>query len=89
VVRRGDPDAGTVLVKLNRFEAGVTRLHPGEPRSTTNRPGAAAPEPAPVAEGRCRRPISPRQGPRAIPDLWVLEIEDRKGAVISWMGRIV
>ena len=24
VVRRGDPDAGTVLVKLNRFEAGVT-----------------------------------------------------------------
>src|SRR6478752_4729217 len=24
VVRRGDPDAGTVLLKLNRFEAGVT-----------------------------------------------------------------
>ena len=24
MVRRGDPDAGTVLVKLNRFEAGVT-----------------------------------------------------------------
>ena len=24
VVRRGDPDAGTVLLKLNRFELGVT-----------------------------------------------------------------
>ena len=24
IVRRGDPDAGTVLVKINRFEAGVT-----------------------------------------------------------------
>ena len=24
VVRRGDPDAGTVLLKINRFEAGVT-----------------------------------------------------------------
>ena len=28
VVRRGDPDAGTVLLKITRFEAGVTVYTP-------------------------------------------------------------
>ena len=76
VVRRGDPDAGTVLLKINRFEAGVTvytqastleRRAGLEPRHRAHA-GAEAEADAYIARQVARDP-----------DLWVLEIEDRKG----------
>lgn len=77
VVRRGDPDAGTVLVKVNRFEAGVTvyaqaTTLDGEPAWSRGT------GPSAVAETEADAYIA-RQVARD-PDLWVLEIEDRKGA---------
>ena len=77
IVRRGDSDAGTVLVKINRFEAGVTVFTQastldGEPAWSR---GSG---PAPVSEAEADAYIA-RQVQRD-PDVWVLEIEDRKGA---------
>ena len=76
IVRRGDSDAGTVLVKINRFEQGVTVLTQastvdGEPawsRGTGPKPVAEADADAYIA-----RQVT------YDPDVWVLEIEDRKG----------
>ncbi len=76
VVRRGDPDVGTVLVKVNRFEAGVTvytqaSTLDGEPawsRGTGPKPVAEAEADAYIARHVARDP-----------DVWVIEIEDRKG----------
>ena len=76
VVRRGDPDAGTVLLKLNRFEQGVT-VYTQASSMTTSRPGAAAPGPQPVSEAEADAYIE-RQV-KYDPDVWVLEIEDRRG----------
>jgi hypothetical protein len=76
VVRRGDPDVGTVLVKVNRFAAGVTvytqaSTLDGEPawsRGTGPKPVAEAEADAYIARHVARDP-----------DVWVIEIEDRKG----------
>ena len=65
VVRRGDPDAGTVLVKLNRFEAGVTVYtqastlddEPAWSRGTGRRwPPAIACAPSPASSSRTSWP---------------------------------
>lgn len=76
VVRRGDPDVGTVLVKVNRFEEGVTvyaqaSTLDGEPAWSR---GSG---PKPVTEAEADAYIA-RQVERD-PDVWVIEIEDRKG----------
>ena len=76
VVRRGDPDAGTVLVKLNRFEAGVTVLiqtstldgEQGWAKGT-----GAQPVKEPEADAYIARQVG------RDPDVWVVEIEDRRG----------
>ncbi|MFZ5783370.1 MAG: DUF1491 family protein [Pseudomonadota bacterium] len=85
VVRRGDPDVGTVLLKINRFEAGVTvytqaSTLDGEPAWSRGT------GPAPVSEPEADAYIA-RQVARD-PDVWVVEIEDRKGAY-NLDGRIV
>lgn len=85
VVRRGDADAGTVLLKINRFEAGVTVYtqasnFDGEPAWSRGT------GPAPVTETEADSYIA-RQVARD-PDLWVLEIEDRKG-VYKIDGKVV
>jgi hypothetical protein len=76
VVRRGDPDAGTVLLKLNRFEAGVTvytqASSMGEGPAWSRGTG-----PVPVSEAEADAYIARQM--QYDPDVWVLEIEDRKG----------
>ena len=76
IVRHGDDDAGTVLVKVNRFEAGVTVY-----AQASGRDG----EPA-WSRGTGPTPVSEQDADAYIarqvqydPDVWVLEIEDRKG----------
>jgi hypothetical protein len=76
VVRRGDPDAGTVLVKVNRFEQGVTVY--AQANAFDDGPAwlrGTGPNPVPEAEADA---YITRQVARD-PDVWVLEIEDRKG----------
>jgi hypothetical protein len=76
VVRRGDPDAGTVLLKLNRFEAGVTVYT--QASTIDDAPAwSRGTGPAPVREAEADAYIA-RQV-QYDPDVWVLEIEDRKG----------
>lgn len=76
VVRRGDPDAGTVLLKLNRFEEGVT---------VYTQASGMGDEPT-WSRGTGPKPVSEAEADAYIerqvkydPDVWVLEIEDRKG----------
>ena len=76
VVRRGDPDVGTVLIKLNRFEEGVTVFAQastldGEP--AWSRGSGPQPVTEPVADAYIKRQVE------RDPDVWVIEIEDRKG----------
>lgn len=76
IVRRGDPDAGTVLLKLNRFEAGVTVYT--QASTIDDAPAwSRGTGPAPVSEAEADAYIA-RQV-KYDPDVWVLEIEDRRG----------
>jgi hypothetical protein len=85
VVRRGNDEAGTVLIKLNRFAAGVTVF-----AQATSLDGELAwsrgTGPAPVSEAEADAYIE-RQV-KYDPDVWVLEIEDRKG-MYELDGKIV
>ncbi len=85
VVRRGDPDAGTVLLKLNRFEQGVT-VYTQTITMDDTPAWSRGTGPAPVTEAEADAYIA-RQVQRD-PDLWVLEIEDRR-AQYKLDGKVV
>jgi hypothetical protein len=76
VVRRGDPDAGALLVKVNAFDAGCVVLTPVT--DTMGRRGwmrGTGPENVdePTADAYIARQS------RYDDDIWVLEIESRDG----------
>ena len=76
IVRHGDDDAGTVLVKINRFEQGVTVF--AQATSLDGEPAwSRGTGPKPVTEAEADA-YNERQV-KFDPDVWVLEIEDRKG----------
>ncbi len=85
VTRRGDEDAGTIVVKLNQFDRGCTVLVEtrtiGGERAWLRGTGEA-----PVSEDTADAYIA-RQVARD-PDLWVVEIEDRDGRP-AFDGRIL
>ncbi len=73
VARRGDPDAGAILLKVNRF-AGGSVVYSGSYGLNGERVWIAGTGAAPVPEPDADAYID-RQRDRD-PDLWVLEIED-------------
>lgn len=76
VLHRGDPDAGAVLVKLNRLDGTcVVFCQVAAPDGGRVFDQATGPDPVPEADadGYIERQR------RYDPDLWVLEVEDRSG----------
>jgi len=77
VVRRGDADAGMVLIKLNRGAQGIVVLSPMRRPQDDSLAWLRATGPEPVDEARAEAYLE-RQT-RIDPDLWIVEIEDPLG----------
>ena len=75
VVRRGDRERGTVMLKINRLDGWAWVLT--QVRHRGKLAWARGTGPDPVSDAEAERYIE-RQI-RFDPDLWVIEIEDRKG----------
>lgn len=76
IVRRGDETAGSVLVKLNRFESGCIVFERTFDMEG-HRAWMQATGPDPVTETEADGWISKQSS--FDPDIWVIEVEDREG----------
>ncbi len=77
VRRRGDPDAGSILMRLDRLDGHsvlLSQSRDAEGRQVWMGSNGAAPMPDADVEQYIERRV------RSDPDIWVLEIEDRNGA---------
>jgi len=76
VVRRGDRDAGAVLVKVSTLD-GAARLYAPTRDEAGERCWMLPLGEAPVEEARCDAYIDRRA--EDDPDIWAIEVEDREG----------
>ena len=86
VARRGDPDAGAVLVKLNRGPPGFTvlsQIRTGEGEAAWLRATGPDLVAEPIADAYIARQVAIDY------DLWVIEIEDHSGEPPPIPGRIL
>ena len=76
LVRRGDSDAGAILIKHNRFDAGCTVYAPAmamDGGRAWSRGTGEAPVPEADADAYIQRQLG------YDPDVWVVEVEDMTG----------
>ena len=73
ILKRGDPDAGTVILRIDRGDSGCEVLNQVRDMDGTMK-WMRVGGPAPISEAEAA-PLIERQTKRD-PDLWVIEIED-------------
>ena len=76
IARRGDPDAGDILIKINRLD-GTFSVLARAMRGDGRRIWIKGTGPEPVAESEADAYLTRQL--KIDPDLWIVEIEDRAG----------